>query len=76
MAEQMQGVLPAPAIQSSVPAEMAVIAPAPVDPSAAPVAATIQPAASVPPDSVTETLYIQNLNERVKLDGMRSRIKS
>lgn len=72
MAEQMQGVLPASAIQSSVSPELAVMAPAPVNPSATPAAENIQPPASAPPEQVSETLYIQNLNERVKLDGKTS----
>lgn len=72
MAEQMQGVLPASAIQSSVSPELAVMAPAPVNPSATPAAENIQPPASAPPEKVSETLYIQNLNERVKLDGKTS----
>lgn len=74
MAEQMQGVLPASAIQSSVSPELAVMAPAPVNPSATPAAENIQSPASAPPEQVSETLYIQNLNERVKLDGKTSLI--
>ena len=30
-----------------------------------------QPEAPAAPEHVSETLYIQNLNERIKIDGMR-----
>lgn len=64
----MQGVLPAPTISSTVPAELAMQQPTPVNLATIPNAASLPTAPSTQPE-ITETLYIQNLNERIKLNG-------
>lgn len=64
----MQGVLPAPTVASSVPPELAMQQPTPVNLATIPNASTLPTAPSTQPE-VTETLYIQNLNERIKLTG-------
>lgn len=65
----MQGVLPAPTIASSVPPELAMQQPTPVNLATVPNAASLPTAPSTQPLEVTETLYIQNLNERIKING-------
>ena len=67
MADPMQGVMSASITATSVPTEL-VAQPAPLNPAAVPNATTLAPAPSAPP-VVSETLYIQNLNERIKLNG-------
>ncbi|KAL5518787.1 hypothetical protein ACEPAH_470 [Sanghuangporus vaninii] len=74
MAEPMQSVLPAPITATSVPSEL-VAQPAPHNPSAVPNASTLAPPPSAPPN-VSETLYIQNLNERIKIDVMKQTLKA
>ncbi|EJD03796.1 RNA-binding domain-containing protein [Fomitiporia mediterranea MF3/22] len=70
MADSMTGIAPAPIIANSVPADL-VMQPAPVNPASIPNAAELPTTPTVPPEVVTETLYIQNLNERIKLNVMK-----
>ena len=65
MADTMQDVLAAPPMPT--PGGPDVMAPMPVNPAAAPVAANLPTA--TPEVVATETLYIQNLNERIKIPG-------
>lgn len=51
-----------------------VMAPMPVNPAAAPVAANLPTA--IPEVIATETLYIQNLNERIKIPVMKQTLKA
>ena len=70
MAESMQGVVPIPATSSAIEVD-GVMQPTPVNPASVPNAQTLPTATSVPPPAeiVSETLYIQNLNERIKLNS-------
>ena len=70
MAESMQGVVPIPATSSTIEVD-GVMQPTPVNPASVPNAQTLPTATSVPPPAeiVSETLYIQNLNERIKLNS-------
>ncbi|KAI5120840.1 hypothetical protein M0805_007027 [Coniferiporia weirii] len=75
MADSMQGVLPAPAVSMDIPPEL-VAQPTPVNPSTIPNASAIPAAGSTPPESISETLYIQNLNEGIKLDVMKQTLRA
>lgn len=66
MADTMQDVLAAPPMPTAAASDV-VMAPMPVNPAAAPVAADLPTA--TPEVVATETLYIQNLNERIKIPG-------
>lgn len=69
MSDAMQGVMPAPIIPPANGADFAT-PPQPMDASA-PLEGVASPTAPPEPPEVvaTETLYIQNLNERIKVDG-------
>ncbi|KAH8120035.1 RNA-binding domain-containing protein [Phellopilus nigrolimitatus] len=75
MADSMVGVLPAPVVSTSVPSEL-VMQPTPVNPATVPDASSIPTAPSVPLETATETLYIQNLNERIKVDVMKQTLRA
>lgn len=69
MSDAMQGVMPAAPMPPVNGADIA-MAPQPLDASATLDGAASPSAPPEPPEVVaTETLYIQNLNERIKVDG-------
>ena len=71
----MADILPASTISATAHPDLVMQQPTPVNLANVPVASTLPTAPSAPPPEVaSETLYIQNLNERIKLAGMQSLI--
>ncbi|THH08348.1 hypothetical protein EW145_g2764 [Phellinidium pouzarii] len=75
MADSMPGILPVPNVSASAPPEL-VMQPSPVNPATIPNAAIMPTSPSAPPETMSETLYIQNLNERIKVDVMKQTLRA
>ncbi|KAF8636156.1 hypothetical protein AX17_003751 [Amanita inopinata Kibby_2008] len=72
----MQGILPTAAPVPGVPISIPAISP----PTSAPPASSVTPqvppdSASVEPEHACETLYIQNLNEKIKIDVLKATLR-